>query len=527
MDDYDSDDDEYVFMFLLDRFPGWDEALAAIKKHETVKRFRSFASKKMSPLTAKEIDKALDPEYIPWNKFHSNLLQSIGDARGKSKTGASRGSVLHMNTKCKLKEKFCESHIEDFDTEDRQDAWRSVLQSFACIYIEEIENNADKARDELSKQIDDILATPWKPMDKIHEECIYFIVGAMVKAANDKIQQQKTSDSLRESLRSLVMLQTTTKDEAKEAEAPTRRVERREAVSLNYASKELYDVICKYESVYHTLLNEDGIKKYGEGLLKQINALLSRKDVGMKDLLSVWADHNDAREVSTFFLNYYTNLRGKDYARKYNAQIISSTETHRATIGVTHELAKKKHEKDRKRESQKEQTEKDGGKNFEAMLLPKLRELCGEKGLIKGGKKADVIKRLRDHIENEMRAEPAPAEETMEDTKDDEDEEEVAEEEEEKDESTFDKMRNKQLKALCREYGLRVGGNRSVLLSRLRDYYKIFMTTEDESEESVSGDEEEDDDGAEEMERSHLNEEDMVAMYGSEDDSGDLSNVDN
>jgi len=65
MDDYDSDDDEYISMFLLDRFPGWDEALAAIKKHETVKRFRLFASKKMSPLTAKEINKALDPEYIP------------------------------------------------------------------------------------------------------------------------------------------------------------------------------------------------------------------------------------------------------------------------------------------------------------------------------------------------------------------------------------------------------------------------------------------------------------------------------
>ena len=79
-------------------------------------------------------------------------------------------------------------------------------------------------------------------------------------------------------------------------EAPTRRVERREAVSLNYASPELFNIICKYESVYHTLLNEDGIKKHGEGLLKQINALLSRKDVGMKDLLGAWADDNDARE---------------------------------------------------------------------------------------------------------------------------------------------------------------------------------------------------------------------------------------
>jgi hypothetical protein len=169
-------------------------------------------------------------------------------------------------------------------------------------------------------------------MDNIHKECIYFIAGAMIKAANDKIQQQRTSDSLRESLRVLVMLQTTTKEGAIEVEAPTRRVERREAVSLNYASPELFNVICKYESVYHALLNEDGIKKHGEGLLKQINALLSRKDVRMKDLLGAWADDGDAREVSKFFLNYYTNLRGKDYARKYNAQIISSTETHRATM---------------------------------------------------------------------------------------------------------------------------------------------------------------------------------------------------
>ena len=59
--EYDSDDDEYAFMFLLDRFPGWDEALAAIKKHETVKRFKQFASMKMTQLSAKEIDKALDP----------------------------------------------------------------------------------------------------------------------------------------------------------------------------------------------------------------------------------------------------------------------------------------------------------------------------------------------------------------------------------------------------------------------------------------------------------------------------------
>ena len=34
-------------------------------------------------------------------------------------------------------------------------------------------------------------------------------------------------------------------------------------------------------------------------------------------------------------------------------------------------------------------------------------------------------------------------------------------------ESAFDTMRNKTLKALCREYGLHVSGNRSILLDRL------------------------------------------------------------
>lgn len=173
MADYDSDEDEFVILLdLLDRFPGWDEALAVIRKHETVKRFRLFATKKLSPLTPDEIDKALDPNYVPWNKFHTDLVQSVADAKGKSKSGAARGSVLHMNTKCSLKKKLCESHIEDFNTIHRQDAWRSALQTFACLYIEELENNVDKARDELSKQIDNILATPWTPMDNIHEESI-------------------------------------------------------------------------------------------------------------------------------------------------------------------------------------------------------------------------------------------------------------------------------------------------------------------------------------------------------------------
>ena len=106
MADYDSDDDEYVILFdLLDRFAGWGDVLTIIR----VKRFKLFATKKLSQLTPDEIDKALNPDYVPWRNFHTDLVQSVADAKGKSKSGAARGSVMHMNRKCSLKEKLCES----------------------------------------------------------------------------------------------------------------------------------------------------------------------------------------------------------------------------------------------------------------------------------------------------------------------------------------------------------------------------------------------------------------------------------
>ena len=142
-----------------------------------------------------------------------------------TKSGAARGSVMHMNMKVVLKEKFGNCKIEEFDTVDGKDAWRSVLHTFACLYIEELENNVDEVRDDLSSRIDEILAT-WSRVDNIHAECIYYIVGAMIKAANDKIDQPKTTDTLRESPQNLIMLHKTTKGVANEANALTRRVDR-------------------------------------------------------------------------------------------------------------------------------------------------------------------------------------------------------------------------------------------------------------------------------------------------------------
>jgi hypothetical protein len=147
-----SDDDDDVFLDLLERFPSTDEVLAAVRKHRTVRQFQIFAEKGLSALTCNEIGKALDDDFVPWGKFHEDIIQSVSDAKGKTKSGAARGSVTHMNTKVELKKRFGNCKIEEFDTVDRKDAWRSVLHTFACLYIEELENNVDKVRDDLSIQ---------------------------------------------------------------------------------------------------------------------------------------------------------------------------------------------------------------------------------------------------------------------------------------------------------------------------------------------------------------------------------------
>ena len=126
-----SDDDEYVFFDLLEQFPSSDKVLAAVRKHRSVRQFQIFAEKRLNALTCVQIGKALDDEFVSWGKFHEDIVQSISDAKGMTKSGAVRGSVMHMNTKVLLKEKFGSCKIEEFDTADRKDAWRVVLHTFA------------------------------------------------------------------------------------------------------------------------------------------------------------------------------------------------------------------------------------------------------------------------------------------------------------------------------------------------------------------------------------------------------------
>lgn len=75
------------------------------------------------------------------------------------------------------------------------------MYTFACLFIEELERSVNKAIDDLSTKIDSILATPFEPLDEIHAETIYYIVGA-----EREMEDKRTTATLKSSLEILIRL---------------------------------------------------------------------------------------------------------------------------------------------------------------------------------------------------------------------------------------------------------------------------------------------------------------------------------
>jgi len=397
------DEIDVYSMDLYDRTAKVKDILAKIREHNTFVSFRNFAESGFALLKPGQIDAVLDVNVVDWDDFHTKVLESIVDHRGTNKTNASRNATAHMDACAKLKTSISRSNPPDFATTSEYSLaeWRSVVYTVACLFISELESSATRAVDDLSTKIDSILATPFEPLNDVHAEVLYYIAGAALEAAKRKIANKRTSVTLKHSLEMLLRQQSTSKKEAVAAGMPTRRVADREVVSLNYASNAFYDVVCKYESVYRAVLNDDSILMYGEGVLRSVSALLSRKDVGLQEIL----DESEVVEVSTFLLNYYTGLRGKDFVRKENAQVVRSGETHRARIGVKHEMAKERNEKKR---ASKEASEEE---SLDTMMRKQLVGLCRQYKLAVSGKKADLLGRIRNHMQKKKEEEEGRSDE--------------------------------------------------------------------------------------------------------------------
>ena len=107
MSDNKTDDNDGVLLDLLvDRFLPFDAVLANVRKHRTIYQFRKFAEMGLSTLKPDEIDKALDENFVPWHKFHEDIVRSVAEAKGTTKAGAVRGSVKHMDRKASLQKIF-------------------------------------------------------------------------------------------------------------------------------------------------------------------------------------------------------------------------------------------------------------------------------------------------------------------------------------------------------------------------------------------------------------------------------------
>ncbi len=225
--DNDSEDEfdpiDVYSMDLYDRAATASDIREKIRGHATFVSMRNFAEEKYSLLNVEHIDAALDVKHVNWDDFDTKVLESIVAHKGKNKTNANRNAVAHVKKCSELKKAISRNNPPEFATESDHHLteWRSAVYTIACLFIEELERSASKAVDDLSKKIDTILATAWEPLNDIHAETIYYIVGAMLEAAKKKMEDKRTSDTLRHSLSMLIQLQSCSKEEATAAGAPT------------------------------------------------------------------------------------------------------------------------------------------------------------------------------------------------------------------------------------------------------------------------------------------------------------------
>eukprot|EP00956_Cyclotella_meneghiniana_P028093 scaffold64724_cov55-Cyclotella_meneghiniana.AAC.3 len=115
----------------------------------------------------------------------------------------------------------------------------------------------------------------------------------MLSSAQTKSKQNNVSDELAYALKELYQMHSIDVSEAEVSNLPIQRVKDREIHLLTYPSKKFYELICKYESVIEPLLEMKEIKKYGPGILNLAMNVLSKRNIGVGDLLSYTSNESD------------------------------------------------------------------------------------------------------------------------------------------------------------------------------------------------------------------------------------------
>ena len=278
--------------------------------------------------------------------------------------------------------------------------WTGGIDALAGDFTRLFEQRLTKGGCDLSDKIDVVIEGEWSPSGTAHEETIYYLAGYVLRAVNKKGRGNKdASPHVFQLLESNALI---TRDAAVLAGLPTGRVERAEIESLCYASRSFYEVICTVESVYDQLLSEASVYLFGVFLVNDISHYLSKCDVGLEELLPD-SSREEVQLVMSYLTSIYGNVRGKDFARKYNLRHgVGQTETTRATLGTIDYLNRIKKEARMKLE---QKPPSDVGsltaEQIGKMKCDELRKALKERGLRVTGNKAELKNRLLNPAEKD------------------------------------------------------------------------------------------------------------------------------
>lgn len=230
------------------------------------------------------------------------------------------------------------SHIRD-EVIAKKQKWTGIVYAFAIEFAKTLEGSIATGGDDLYSDIVQVLDkhSTWMPADENSKRKLYYIAGFLIRAVVNNAKQNISEDAI-ELFKSMA---SRNKEDAIASELPTDDVEKREVDNLLFASSAFFDVVIKLECVFHHILGEKSIEKFGPQIIADLEVCLNDVDIGINSLVNGCDDNDDVVNIRKRVIEAYCNMRGKDYVRQRRAlSAFNFTESHRSTIGIIAKQAK-------------------------------------------------------------------------------------------------------------------------------------------------------------------------------------------
>lgn len=218
----------------------------------------------ITSLTTAEYEMLLDPQVVKWDQFHTAILESISNRRAtnennaKSRRHAYITDIEHASDAVKLD---YPDVIANYVDQRRRDDWSSCIVVLTSAFESCLSLGLKHGENNLKARIKSILEEPWTPVDPEYEGKICYITGFVLMTIGNL--GDKATGEVAAALKYIKMEASATKEEARAQNLPTALTEGKEIVSLTYVNEQFYNVMVKAESVFHQLLSDECIARYG------------------------------------------------------------------------------------------------------------------------------------------------------------------------------------------------------------------------------------------------------------------------